>query len=96
MYNPEAWMGMGMGMYPYPPFFPAGPMARPEFFQNPMSFRGYRGAPRGRFQRGRGRGNPFRGRGGNYQNSYENDQYYNKHEEYESHDHRRSKYSRSR
>lgn len=98
MYNPETgqWMGMsmGMGMYPYPaPFFPTAPMVRPEFFSNSMGYRGYRGMSRGRFPR-RGRGQN-RGRGG-YQ-SYDADQYYNKYPEYEdTHDHRHSKYSRSR
>lgn len=98
MYNPETgqWMGMGMGMYPYPaPFFPTAPMVRPDFFSNPLAYRGYRGGmPRGRYNRGRARGQN-RGRGG-YQ-SYDTEQYYNKYQEYEdTHDHRRSKYSRSR
>lgn len=94
MFNPETgqWMGMSMGMYPYPPFFAplSAPMVRPEYFQNPMSYRGYRGGPRGRYPRSRGRGS-YRGRGGYHDGEYkyENDGYD------DGHDHRR-KYSRSR
>lgn len=94
MFNPETGQWMSMGMYPYPPFMApfSAPLVRPDYFQNPMSYRGYRGGPRGRFPRSRGRGS-YRGRGG-YQYDgdykYENDSYD------DSHDHRRSKYSRSR
>lgn len=96
MYNPETcqWMGMnmGMGMYPYPPFF--APMHRPEYYPNPMAYRGYRGVRGARYPRARGRGVGGRGRGG-YQ-SHEGD--YNRYDNYESdhYDQRRSKYSRSR
>lgn len=96
MFNPETgqWMGMsmGMGMYPYPPFLAplSAPMVRPDYYQNPMSYRGYRGGPRGRYPRSRGRGS-YRGRGGYHDGDYkyENDGYD------DSYDHRR-KYSRSR
>lgn len=99
MFNPETgqWMGMSMGMYPmgYPPFLApmSAPMVRPDYYQNPMSYRGYRGGPRGgRYPRSRGRGSYRGGRGGYHDGDYkyENDGGYD-----DSHDHRR-KYSRSR
>lgn len=86
VFNPETgqWvnMAMGMGMYPYPPFFPGGPMIRPDFFphQYPMrgrgGYRGYRGGPRGR-----GRG-AYRGRGGGPSYDYGNRNY----DDYDEHD----------
>lgn len=94
MFNPETgqWMGMSMGMYPYPPFIAplTAPMVRPDYYPNPMMYRGYRGGPRGRYPRSRGRGS-YRGRGGYHDGDYkyENDEYD------DGHDHRR-KYSRSR
>lgn len=107
IFNPEMgqWMGMSMGMYPYPPFIPA-PMVRPEYFNpfrgggGPVGGMGYRGNQRGRYPRSRGRG-LYRGRGGGGSYQYD-DQYqgYNKDNDYDryddEHDHRKSKYSRSR
>lgn len=96
MYNPEScqWMGMnmGMGMYPYPPYFPH--MPRPDYYPNPMAYRGFRGLRPLRYPRLRGRGILSRGRG--FFQTLDID--YNRYENYESdhYEQRRSKYSRSR